>query len=118
MVKLGLSEVIGSWKIMAIRLPLRSRMTLSGTSQSSRPSKRIEPEIVAVSIGNRRMMASADTLLPEPDSPTTPSVAPRRRVKLFPATASVIRARSSANVTRRSETSSSGLTAAAVIVYS
>ena len=67
----GLSEVIGSWKIIASRLPRRSRRVSSGTSSRSMPSKRIEPETSAV-LGSRPMMASEVTLLPQPDSPTRP----------------------------------------------
>ena len=78
MVKLGLSEVIGSWKIMASRLPRRSRSVWSGSSRRSKPSKRIAPETSADCFGNRPMMASEVTLLPQPDLPTRPSVAPLR----------------------------------------
>ena len=67
MVKLGLSDVIGSWKIMARRLPRRSCICRSGKAKSSRPSKATEPDTRAPALGSRRMMESAVTLLPQPD---------------------------------------------------
>ena len=42
-------------------------------ADSSRPSKRIAPEVSAPS-GSRPIIASAVSVLPEPDSPTMPSV--------------------------------------------
>ena len=39
----GLSEVIGSWKIMAISRPRMRRISSSVSPRSSRPPKRIEP---------------------------------------------------------------------------
>ena len=55
-VKLGLSEVIGSWKIMASRLPRRSCICRSGSEPSSRPSKATEPDTRAPALGSSRMM--------------------------------------------------------------
>ena len=77
-VKTGLSEVIGSWKIIEMRLP---------RTGACRP-RRAE-QVGAVEAGSRRrrsgraratrrMIESAVTLLPQPDSPTRPSVSPRR----------------------------------------
>ena len=83
-VKLGLSEVIGSWKIMASRLPRRSCICRSGSAASSRPSKATEPDMRVPASGSSRMMESAVTLLPQPDSPTMPSVRPRHSEKLTP----------------------------------
>ena len=57
-VKLGLSEVIGSWKIIASRLPRRSRRVSSGTSSRSTPSKRTEPVTSAECFDSRPMIAS------------------------------------------------------------
>src|SRR5665811_2491765 len=53
-----------------------------------------------------RMTESAVTLLPQPDSPTTPSVAPLRMLKLTPSTA-FTRPSAVAKWVRRSRTSSS-----------
>src|SRR5690349_10940402 len=55
---------------------------------------------------SRRMIDFAQTLLPEPDSPTMPSVSPRRRSKLTPSTARTGPA-SVRNQVRRSRTCSS-----------
>src|SRR5690348_4879724 len=57
---------------------------------------------------SRRITDSAVTLLPEPDSPTRPSVSPGCTVKLTPSTARTTPASVSKYV-RRSRTSSSGL---------
>ena len=82
MVKLGLSDVIGSWKIIASRLPRRSRSVCVGSFSRSKPSKRIAPEISARCFGSSPMIASDVTLLPQPDSPTRPSVAPLRDAEI------------------------------------
>src|SRR5918996_5360328 len=67
----GLSAVIGSWKIIDMRLPRSARRRARRASKSSSPSRRIEPA-AGVSCGaSRPMVASAVTDLPEPDSPTT-----------------------------------------------
>ena len=109
MVKLGLSEVIGSWKIIASRLPRRSRRVSSGTSSRSKPSKRIEPETSAECFDNSPMMASEVTLLPQPDSPTRPSVAPLATLRSTLSTACVVRPSSPWKTTRRPSISISGL---------
>ncbi len=77
MVSTGLSEVIGSWKIMAIWLPRMWRISSSLAWSRSSPSKMIwPPAILPGGVGIRRMIESAVTLLPQPDSPTMPSVSP------------------------------------------
>ncbi len=73
----GLSDVIGSWKIMAISRPRMRRISSSESCSSSRPSKRTDPlGMRAVPGGSSCMMASADTDLPEPDSPTIATISP------------------------------------------
>ena len=111
-VKLGLSEVIGSWKIMASRLPRRSCICRSGRPKSTRPSKVTEPDTRVPAFGSNRMMESAVTLLPQPDSPTMPSVRPGASENDTPLTASVTLPRSPSKTTRRSSTvrSDAGLT--------
>ncbi len=109
MVKLGLSEVIGSWKIIASRLPRRSRKVWSGTSSRSNPSKRIEPVTSAECFDSKPMMASEVTLLPQPDSPTSPSVAPLATLRSTLSTAWVMRPLSPWNSTRKSLMSISGI---------
>src|SRR3954447_24199903 len=84
----GLSEVIGSWKIIASWSPRRSRSCLAGSLRRSWPSKSTSPPAMRPGgCGTRPMIDSAVTLLPEPDSPTMPSVRPRSRRKSTPSTA-------------------------------
>src|SRR6202167_5612714 len=71
----GLSAVIGSWKIMAMRSPRNCRIVSSPRPTSSRSSNRIDPETCAPS-GVRAISASAVIVLLEPDSPTTPRLSP------------------------------------------
>jgi hypothetical protein len=92
----GESEVIGSWKIMAIRPPRRSRMaSLSapsaamsiGGSRVSGSSNVIEPPLIRATLGRIRRMACAVTDLPDPDSPTRARVRPLRMSSDKPSTA-------------------------------
>src|SRR5215510_2948719 len=82
----GLSEVIGSWKIIDIAEP-RTLSSRSGDAfRISPPSKVTLPEqrpLIAV----RPIAAIRIWLLPDPDSPTMPSTSPRRTSKLTPSTA-------------------------------
>ena len=77
-VNTGFSEVIGSWKIIEMRLPRTSRMRASAGLQQilvlepDRGPQLMRPGGVGIS----RSSASAVMLLPQPDSPTTPSVSP------------------------------------------
>ena len=88
MVNAGLSEVIGSWKIIEMRLPRSSRIAWTGSASRSRPSNRISPPSTRPGgCGTNPMIESAVTLLPQPDSPTMPSVRPARTAKLTPSTA-------------------------------
>ena len=76
-VSVGLSDVIGSWKIIAISRPRTSSSFLSESFVRSRPSNITEPEtIFAGGFGIRPMIESAVTDFPQPDSPTIPSVSP------------------------------------------
>src|SRR4051812_14531153 len=87
-VKAGLSEVIGSWKIIERRAPRSSLSRVGGSFSRSSPSKRTSPETMRPGgCGTRPMMLSAVTLLPQPDSPTIPSVRPLPRLKSTPSTA-------------------------------
>src|SRR2546422_5100309 len=73
----GLSEVIGSWKIIAISRPRICRIASSESARRSRPLKRTRPPTMRPAGGaTRRMMLSALTLLPQPDSPTRATVSP------------------------------------------
>ena len=67
----GFSDAYGSWKIIIIsrrigRISARERCVMS------RPSKTTVPPVGSSS----RMMQRAIVDLPQPDSPTTPSVSP------------------------------------------
>src|SRR3954469_11353508 len=88
MVKAGLSEVIGSWKIIDSRAPRSSLSRAGGSFSRSSPSKRTSPARMRPGgCGTSPMMLSAVTLLPQPDSPTIPSVRPRSTLKSTPSTA-------------------------------
>src|SRR5450830_607900 len=87
MVSTGLSDVIGSWKIIEIALPRSAQISSSGRVCRSRPSNTILPDTRALS-GNRRSSDSAVVDLPQPDSPTSASVSPASMPKLRFLTAS------------------------------
>src|SRR5580658_1205967 len=87
MVKTGFSEVIGSWKIIAMRAPRISRIAGSGSLSRSCPSNKISPLVMRADSGSRRMIESTLAVLPEPDSPTRPISLPASTLKLTPSTA-------------------------------
>jgi hypothetical protein len=90
----GFSDVIGSWKIIAISFPRTSSRSLFDSFARSKPSKRTDPlTIFAGGCGSKLMIESAVTDLPQPDSPTMPSVFPGSTVKLTPSTARTIPSR-------------------------
>src|SRR4029453_3882144 len=86
-VSTGFRLVIGSWKIIAICLPLSPRISRSFSLSRSRPSKRAVPERTRPARGSSPSSASAVTLLPQPDSPTIPSVSPGEISNEIPLTA-------------------------------
>jgi len=72
----------GSWKMIC----MRRRYGLSAapvTLVMSSPSKWIVPDVGSM----RRRMSRPTVVLPQPDSPTSPRVSPRRMSKLTPSTA-------------------------------
>ena len=84
----GFSEVIGSWKIIAISWPRTSSSSRSLSVVRSRPSKMTSPPtIFAGGFGISPMIDSAVTDLPQPDSPTIPSVLPLSTANETPSTA-------------------------------
>ena len=85
----GFRLVSGSWKIIAISLPRILRIPSSGSDRISRPSNQtsLSVPISAGGMSSRRMIVIAVTLLPEPDSPTMPSVWPRGSENEMPSTA-------------------------------
>ena len=72
----GFSDDSGSWKIIARSRPRRSRMSFSGSVSRSVPSNSTVPVTLFPRRGSSRMMASEVTDLPQPDSPTRPTVWP------------------------------------------
>ena len=87
----GFSDAIGSCRIIAMRLPRTRRISASDFVSRSSPSKRIWPATILAAGGSRRRMVSASVLLPEPDSPTMPSVLPGARVSETSSTARTTR---------------------------
>jgi hypothetical protein len=74
-VKTGFRLVSGSWKIIAMSLPRILRIVSIGIVRISRPSNQTSPSTISAGgMSSSRMIVSAVTLLPEPDSPTIPSV--------------------------------------------
>lgn len=69
----GFSAASASWNTIAMRRPRSCSSCLSGRPSSPTPRNRTSPLMLAV-LGNRPRIAIAVTLLPEPDSPTMPSV--------------------------------------------
>ncbi len=78
----GLSDAYGSWKMICISLR-SGRSSPRESPMSSRPSNVTLPFVASV----RRRMTRPAVVLPEPDSPTSPSVSPRRISKSMPSTA-------------------------------
>ena len=79
----GLSEVIGSWKIIAMRSPRMRRICAFAERWRDRCRRGGcgRDEIRAAGCGRSCMIASAVIDLPEPDSPAMHSVSPRVSVK-------------------------------------
>ena len=91
MLNTGLSEVIGSWKIIEMRLPRMRRIASSSRPSRSRRSRRMLPlAMVPGGLGTSRITASEVTDLPHPDSPTMPSVSRRPTARSTPSTARTV----------------------------
>ncbi len=87
MVWYGDSEASASWKIMDILLPRSRSISRSEAVSSSLPSSRISPSILVRNGSCRPRIVRLVTDLPDPDSPTMPSVLPLARSKESPSTA-------------------------------
>ena len=74
-----------------MRLPRIRRISDSGFANRSSPSNRMAPAMIRAPGGSRRSSDSASVVLPEPDSPTMPSVSPSRSVNDTSSTARVTR---------------------------
>ena len=77
----GFSEVIGSWKIIEISRPRTARISSSERSRRLRPSSRMRPLTTRpAGFAKSRIIESAETDLPQPDSPTIATTSPRPTV--------------------------------------
>jgi hypothetical protein len=83
----GLSDVMGSWNTMASWVPQNERNSAGPIWSSRWPSKLIVPLRVTLRLGSSPMIERDSTDLPQPDSPTSPSVRPRSSVNDTPSTA-------------------------------
>ena len=116
----GLSELIGSWKTIATSAPQSRRIALSSSSMSSWPMNMTLPERRTFSFGRRFITEREKIVLPEPDSPTMPSVVPRFSESVTPSTARTrpraVRKWVFRSVTSRTVSDSASCTARAVAV--
>ncbi len=99
----GLSELMASWKLIATRSPRMRRSASSSMSSTSRPSMTILPVTIRPGSGTRRMIDKPSVVLPQPDSPTTPTVSPAATRSPTPSTARTT-PRRPGNWVRRSST--------------
>ncbi len=83
----GLSELIGSWKIIAISRPRIFRSCASLSSKRFWPPKIARPLVTRPARERIPRSASEVTLFPHPDSPTIPSVSPAATSNEMPLTA-------------------------------
>ena len=102
----GSSELIGSWKTIAIWAPRIFRSSFSDAVTSSVPANVALPSNCAFGPRVNPISVIAVTDLPDPDSPTIATTSPLLTVNETPSTARTIPS-SVANETRRSSTLSS-----------
>ena len=110
MVSTGLSTLIGSWNTIAMRWPRKPRSVSRSSPTSSWPASLTEPATIRPGGSIRPRIESPVTLLPEPDSPTSPTTSPAATSNDTPSTAFTTPARVKKWVAR-SRTSSSALIA-------
>src|SRR2546421_4993863 len=72
---------------MAISAPRMARIASVSSLTRSFPSKMMRPAAISPGCSTSRMMLSAVTLLPHPDSPTRPMIWPGRMANETPSTA-------------------------------
>ena len=83
-VKRGLRLSVGSWNTIWMRLRIGSLANcLAGIAPMSSPSNMMVPSVLSI----RRITMVEVVDLPQPDSPTRPTLSPRSTVKLMPSTA-------------------------------
>ena len=83
----GFSDVMGSWKIIAISSPRIVRRRLDEAFRRSSPRNSTSPVEVANFESLSPITVRHVTLFPDPDSPTMPSTCPGSTLKLTPSTA-------------------------------
>src|SRR5436190_13124761 len=105
--RIGLSAARGFWKIMEISRPRRSRISPSLAALTSMPENITEPSAILPARSRIRITAYDVTDLPEPDSPTMPSVSPLP-TRMSTCCTALTMPRRVVNSTVRSLTSSSG----------
>ncbi len=88
-VRTGFSAFMAPWKTSERRVQRNARSEGPSSPTRSTPSNQTEPPTIFPPGGRRRMRPSTVVVLPQPDSPTSPSVSPRRRSKLTPSTARI-----------------------------
>jgi hypothetical protein len=91
MLNSGFSEAIGSCKIIAICAPRIWRISLWLRRARSLPAKSIWPPTIRAADGRRPTIDRQVVVLPQPLSPTMPSVSPSFSEKLTPSTALTMR---------------------------
>src|SRR6266542_4198015 len=113
-VNTGLSEVIGSWKIIEMSAPRIARSSRAENRTTLRPpnSTSLAGSTIEFSGGSKPRIESAVTDLPLPDSPTSATVLLRSMSNEMPFTASNVWCLSRRNPTRRLRTRISGSVAA------
>ena len=83
-VKRGLRLSVGSWNTIWMRLRSGSLANcLAGIAPMSSPSNMMTPSVLSIS----RITIVEVVDLPQPDSPTRPTLSPRSTAKLMPSTA-------------------------------
>ena len=87
MLNTGFSAVIGFWNTRPAWVPRTSRILSSSSASRFTPLSSTEPDSIRPGGATSRSTDMAVTLLPEPDSPTRPSVSPRPTVNDTPSTA-------------------------------
>ena len=94
MVRIGLMPARGSWKTMPALDRRSASSSPTGAPSTSRPSSRTVPPVVAPR-GCRPITERAVSDLPEPDSPTRPTVSPAATESETPSRSRVPSGRSS-----------------------
>ena len=89
----GLSAFMLLWKTVEMSFQRSGRRASWSRSVMSRPSKTIRPPLIRPGRSSRRSSAVPSVVLPEPDSPMTPTNSPSRSENDTSRTASTARPR-------------------------